>query len=387
MQYKDDLDDKILKFLMADEIGFYALSKKLNVNHPTLANHLKRLKDEGMINCQPPSKIGGRGKYELTPSGRFSLDYSIWEGVQTKREDRDNKGKRAKKKEAKHNRLLLQLLMSIASTGSKRSHLKSPGEMTAGDVGIPYLDKSGKIQFQFYSSETIRGVSIDDIIGHKPSQLEFAYAESSNVKVKDLFKKLSGGLHVLEPVAVNDIKGIEGIRYDIADPVLKTFLSDCLMILGLVVARMEYTWTFIRPMKRKPSTEVSWYSDIFGPKIAAQFFSSLSERRKTDFKMKEEHYRHQVKQAIEDLKRINDPSKVSKIVDTVSNSYNLYFGVRGKKNHAKALDQLIRRYLDKFEKDYKDTFEKLKSKYPFISLFRKCMYPEFLQSLHEKMQI
>lgn len=122
-RYNQQIDEKIVDELYKKGTrtasDFYNL---LNKSYPGISwttvfkQHLIRLCDVGIIKKSCVQRPNNEKGYYLTPAAEFQLEYDIFEGVGSKREDP------VKKEETQQNkyRKILTLMLLLAASGSSR---------------------------------------------------------------------------------------------------------------------------------------------------------------------------------------------------------------------------------------------------------------------------
>lgn len=369
LQYDYTIDDLLYKELDlahkydSQRVGFNRTLKKINnlrtsemkkpITVRTFKIHLEKMKSQGIIATTLRPLPGHKGHYQFTEKAIITRKLGIFEGVQSKRNNRYS----MEESKTKALRKLIILLFTLGSTGSTR--LRQTLKAQPGDIAVRNA-LTGKLEsFEVYNTS---GVSIEDITKSKnadyrrkfvPENITEEEIQSLIVTLGETTSQESDEIKALGsdfPILIPDSLRKEEIIYKVKDDKIKKFFTICQEILGYAIWRMELTWTFIRLRHR--TDEVRWYNSLVGRKNTISFF---------------EDDRHKMRAQI----GVNK-AKNSKILE------------EEKKRRIKVIDTLIASRFHELDQDTEYIKKKLGYLYKFTI---DIAYPNFLNKLHKEKKI
>jgi hypothetical protein len=278
-RYNHQIDEKIVDELYKKGTrtasDFYDL---LNKSYPGISwttvfkQHLIRLCDVGIIKKSCVPRPNNEKGYSLTPAAEFQLEYDIFEGVESKREDP------AKKEETQQNkyRKILTLLLLQAASGSSR--WKVTRKFEPGLVGRRNPETG---RHEWLESSNEKGVTASDIVQSRDHSNDglFSHVDFNESDVDRCYNKLVKDDKQLSNIIVRYHRDNGETAFGIKDDILCNLIRGCSSLLA--VDRIEDTLKLVilKSYKSLCSSSLKsirqsrfihdafeWYISLFGQK-------------------------------------------------------------------------------------------------------------------------
>lgn len=321
-------------------LGFRDLQRRTGFSsRRTLDLWLNRLRDFGVIQLHPKVPIrlteAAVKSYEnrslVLPSDFRSRAIFKSHVVRNRKTDQD----------PERSQNVYLLILSIAALGAiyYRSTTKyEPGQLSSVDI---FNNK--KIGYSSYGRP---GVGLVDIVDKRRTRLDYLPPRRKNVGNDELFGYISlteqearqhiNDLQVRIPpiLHVIDPQPNDRTRYGILDPVLKEFVSFCIITLGNLEWKLQYAWLYKRPIRKfMKDAENKWYTRLYGSDQkglrVTSYLWNLMRKRKDFRKMDGKRQRELIVHADKTIRQFDESIKrsygviMSQRYRSVQNTYSL----------------------------------------------------------------
>jgi hypothetical protein len=245
-------------------LGFRELQRKTGFSsRKTLDLWLKRLRSLGIIRLYPKTPI------RLT---EVAAENYKNRSLVLPCDFRSRAKLKAHVVKSKRSQNVYLLILSIAAFGA--IYYRSTTKFEPGQVSSVDIFKNKKIGYSSYGRP---GVGLIDLVDKRRTRLDYLPPRRKNVGNDELFGYISlteqearqhiNDLQVHSPpiLYVIDPQSNDRTRYGILDPVLKEFVSFCIITLGNVEWKLQYVWLYKRPIRRfMKDAENKWYTLLYG---------------------------------------------------------------------------------------------------------------------------
>ena len=335
-------------------------------NQEILRRHLNLMIEQKILERDENPEIGKPRYYWLSEKTKWELKNGIFEGIESKREDKRNTLRLKELNQLQKRKIAFRLLISYISRGSFVFNNPEDGQ----PLDLHY-DTDNNKKGQFYSGTMLKGFRISDLLDKSrvlADDKQYRSIDLSKQEIESLIEILKNENPPL--IHVSGIHSDSELLYDISnEDNLKTFVFHCEDLLFWLKRRIEMKWTCNKHKKE----ELRWYYNIYGKEKAMNFFTKDKEI---------------INESIRDLSRTVIFSKENKN-DKKSNNKDDQIQKKIKTIEKKIKEEKIKQY-DGIIKDkiqwIQQQQQKLKEKYGYIYDFIiKDIYPEFLKQEYKRL--
>lgn len=331
-----------------------------------LRRHLNLMIEQKILERDENPEIGKPRYYWLSEKTKWELKNEIFEGVESKREDKRRNTLRLKELgQLQKRRIALRLLISYISRGS--FVFNNPKDGQPLDF---HFNKDDNKKGQFYSGTMLKGFRISDLLDKNrilADDKQYRYVDLSKQEIESLIEILKNENPPL--IHVSGIHSDGELLYDISnEDNLKTFVFHCEDMIFWVKRRLEIKWTYNQHKKE----ELRWYCNIYGKEKAMNFFTKEKE-------IINENIRDLTKTVVfskeSKNKKFNDKDdQIQKKIKILEKK------IKGKQ--IQQYDEIIKDKIQWIQQQQK----KLKKKYGQVCDFIiKDIYPEFLKQEYKRL--